>query len=221
MNGIGVWLSEGSGWTIERIDGHYINFEPTYKGSSHILLPVEFQHHTKGLVNIKNEDNECFRWCHARFLNPQEKDPQRIKKLGRNVVLDLDYAGVEFPVSAKHCGKIEEQHSINVNVFRYEDKQFYPIYVSKECNEDVLNLLEITEGEKNHYVLIKDFNRLMYNKTRHKERKHFCMHCLQCFSTEEILHNNNLIFILRKIHVNMIKCTLHESKLSTLISYPK
>ena len=34
-------------------------------------------------------------------------------------------------------------------------------------------------------------------------------------------NNNNLIFILRKIQVNMIKCTLHESKLSTLISYPK
>ena len=34
-------------------------------------------------------------------------------------------------------------------------------------------------------------------------------------------NNNNLIFILRKIHVNMIKCALHESKLSTLISHPK
>ena len=30
-------------------------------------------------------------------------------------------------------------------------------------------------------------------------------------------NNNNLIFILRKIHVNMIKCALHESKLSTFI----
>ena len=34
-------------------------------------------------------------------------------------------------------------------------------------------------------------------------------------------NNNNLIFILRKLHVNMIKCALHESKLSTLIKYPK
>ena len=37
----------------------------------------------------------------------------------------------------------------------------------------------------------------------------------------EPINNNNLIFILRKIHVNMMKCALHESKLSTLISYPK
>ena len=29
---------------------------------------------------MKNEDDECFRWCHIRYLNPQDKDPQRIKK---------------------------------------------------------------------------------------------------------------------------------------------
>ena len=29
---------------------------------------------------MKNEDDECFRWCHIRHLNPQKKDPQRIKK---------------------------------------------------------------------------------------------------------------------------------------------
>ena len=23
--------------------------------------------------------NECFKWCHVRFLNPQDKHPERIK----------------------------------------------------------------------------------------------------------------------------------------------
>ena len=76
LNGIGVWLSEGSGWTISSIDEHYINtvvYEPT-KGSSYIPLPIELQHSRKGLVNLKNEDNECFRWCQIRHLNPQEND---------------------------------------------------------------------------------------------------------------------------------------------------
>ena len=60
------------------------------------------------------------------------------------------------------------------------------MYQSRK-NEKVLNLLLISKGAKRHYVLIKDFNRMMYNKTKHQERKHFCMHCLQCFITEEIL----------------------------------
>ena len=34
-------------------------------------------------------------------------------------------------------------------------------------------------------------------------------------------NNEHLIFLLRKINVNMIKCALHESNLSTLKSYPK
>ena len=113
------------------------------------------------------------------------------------MVQELNYQGVEFPVAAKHYGKIEEQNSINVNVFGYENEQFYPIHVSKQKNEKVLNLLLITEEEKQHYVLIKDFYRMMYNKTKHRERKHFCMHCLQCFSTEEILakHKSNCMVI--------------------------
>ena len=30
----------------------------------------------------------------------------------------------------------------------------------------------------------------MYNQTKHKERKNFCMHCLQCFSSERVLNNH-------------------------------
>ena len=53
----------------------------------------------------------------------------------------------------------------------------------------MLNLLLITKGKEQHYVLIKDFNTFMYNQTKHKERKHFCIYCLQCFPYEETLIN--------------------------------
>ena len=50
-----------------------------------------------------------------------------------------------------------------------------------------MNLLLITEETKTHYVLIKDFNKCMHiNQTKHKERNHVCMYCLQCFSSEKI-----------------------------------
>ena len=75
----------------------------------------------------------------------------------------LRRCSTDFPVSVKDYGKIEGQNSIDVDVFGYENKQFYPIYVSKQHNEDVLNLLRITKEEKRHYVLIKDFNNLMFN----------------------------------------------------------
>ena len=53
-----------------------------------------------------------------------------------------------------------------------------------------INLLLITEDKNKHYVLIKDFNRFMTHQTKHDGRKHFCMHCLQCFSSERVLNNH-------------------------------
>ena len=61
MNVIDKWVSEGSGWTIDKIDNHYINVT-TYKplnGSSYIELPIELQNSAKGLINIKNKYDEC------------------------------------------------------------------------------------------------------------------------------------------------------------------
>ena len=197
LNKIAQWISEGSGWTVQSVDNHYLNiakYEPM-KGSSYIQLPNELRNSKKGLINMKNEDNECFRWCHIRHLNPQDKDPQRIKKTDKQYVGKLDYSNIEFPVGVKHYNKIEKQNSINISVFGYEDKQPYPIYVSKEKYEDHMELLLVTENENKHYVLIKDFNRFMYNQTKHEHRKHFCMHCLQCFSSDRVLSDHKDICI--------------------------
>ena len=82
LNTIDKWVSEGSGSVIDKIDSHYINVTTyqTLHGSSYIELPTNLRNPMKGLINIKNEDNECFRWCHIRHLNPQIKHPERIKK---------------------------------------------------------------------------------------------------------------------------------------------
>ena len=194
LNKIQKWISKGSGWTIKSVDGHFINvvkYRPL-RGFSYIPLPKELQNPTKGIINMKNKDDECFRWCHIRHLLPQDKDPQRIKKCDKKYVEKLDYSGIEFPVSVKQYNKIEKQNNIRVNVFGYEEKQPYVIYVSKEKFNSCLNLLLITEGEVWHYCLLKDFNKFMYNQTKHKGRKHFCMYCLQGFSSERVLNNHTV-----------------------------
>ena len=45
----------------------------------------------KGLINLKNKDIECFKWCHIRFINPQNKDPDRIKKQGKKNKWTISY----------------------------------------------------------------------------------------------------------------------------------
>ena len=101
---------------------------------------------------------------------------------------------------------VEERFNINVNVFGYENRVF-PLYVSKKSNEQVLNVLLISNEEKSHYVFIKDFNRLMYSKTKHKDRKHFCMACLQNFTTKKILNNHRE----KCLSINGAQATIYES----------
>ena len=84
----------------------------------------------KDLVNIKNNDNKCFLWCHIRHLNPLKIHLERITKADKNMVNDLDYEGIEFPVSKKDFGKIEKKNNICINVFCYENNLVYPVYVS-------------------------------------------------------------------------------------------
>ena len=95
---------------------------------------------------------------------------------------NLNYYGIEFPVPKKDYKKIEVMNKININVFCYDDKIGYPVYLSDQSFDDVLDLLLIN----NHYVLIKDFNRLMFSKTKCKNKKWFLKCCLQCFSSELI-----------------------------------
>ena len=93
-----------------------------------------------------------------------------------------------FPLDINDYEKIKDRFQMQVNVFGYENK-VYPLYISKKTYNETLNILLITEKNKSHYVFIKDFNRLMFSKTKHKDKKDFFMSCLQNFSTKEILNH--------------------------------
>ena len=62
-NKIAEWLSEGSGWTLVEIRSPFVNIVKylPLRGNSYISTPEELRHHNKGLINLKNIDNECFR----------------------------------------------------------------------------------------------------------------------------------------------------------------
>jgi len=193
LNKIGDWISEGSNWVIDLILDHYLNiisYTPL-KGSSYIPLPKKLQNSMLGLINPKNlDDNECFRWCHVRKLNPIKRNPQRITLKDKELAKTLDYSGISFPVSYNDYNKIEKQNQINVNVFGYLGF-FYPIYLSKEKYDNYLEVLYIEEEEKSHYVLNTNFDRLMSSFNKYKAKKHFCKRCLHCFSSKELLENHS------------------------------
>ena len=42
----------------------------------------------RSLINIKNKDEYCFIWSYIRYINPQEKNPNRIKLTDKNYLLE-------------------------------------------------------------------------------------------------------------------------------------
>ena len=79
----------------------------------------------KGLINIENKDDECFKWCHARFINAINIHPERINKKDKAIAKTLDYRGIDFPLKERDYEIIEERFNINVNVFRYDNRVFF------------------------------------------------------------------------------------------------
>ena len=97
------------------------------------------------------------------------------------------------------------QNKICINVFCYENKLVYPVYLSDQKFSDIMNLLLISDKFKSHYVYIKDFDRFMFNKTKNKNKKYFYRNCLQCFSSKKVLieHRNDCLIINGKQNVNL------------------
>ena len=61
------------------------------------------------------------------------------------------------------------KNNICINVFGYEDKLVFPIYVSDQKLEDSMDLLLLIDDNKSYYVYIKDFNRFMFHKKKKKK----------------------------------------------------
>ena len=86
------WINEGSGWIIEEIHNQYLNvsaYSPLI-GNTFTELPNELKNSRKGLINLQNDNNKCFLWCHVRHLNLIDKNPQRITKEDKEIVSKLN-----------------------------------------------------------------------------------------------------------------------------------
>ena len=115
-------------------------------------MPIELISPRKGLINIKNEDQKCFLWSHARHINPSKDHPGKILKNDKRLASNLNYDGIEFHVKEKDFKKIEVQNSTCINVFRSENELVFPIYVSDKKFQDSMDLLLLTKDDKSHYV---------------------------------------------------------------------
>ena len=111
LNRIAGWTDKRSGWSTERIDGHYVSvvkYAPL-RGRSYMPLPKELCNSKKGLINLKNSDDKCLLWCLVRHKNPRNIHPEKITQSDRKFAKDLDLKGISFPVTIAQIPQIERQ----------------------------------------------------------------------------------------------------------------
>ena len=54
---------------------------------------AELRSPKEGLINIKNNDQKCFLWCHVRHLNPVKIHPVGITQNDKKLVNDINHDG--------------------------------------------------------------------------------------------------------------------------------
>ena len=74
-----------------------------------MILPVELRSPKKRLINIKNNHKKCFLWCHVGYINPTKIHPERITQKYKEFVNDINYDGIEFPVSKEDLVKLKQK----------------------------------------------------------------------------------------------------------------
>ena len=73
----------------------------------------------------------------------------------------------------KDFSKIEATNNFCINVFCYENRLVFQIYVSDQKFKNAMDLVLVIDENKSHYVYIKDFNRFMFQKTKNENKKSF------------------------------------------------
>ena len=138
---------------------------------------------------MQNYDDKCFMWAVLAALHPSSPHAERITHYAQ-YTNELDFTGIPFPMKICDVNKFEKLNDISVNVFGYEQGTLYPIHLTKTRGVRHVNLLLISKGEKHHYCLIKNFNRLLADHHSHKSGYHYCNYCLHGFTKKKLLQKH-------------------------------
>ena len=184
--------TEGSGWVfegVENIEILTVPYEPL-RGSKYIELPKHIAD-KKAVINIQNKDEECFKWCVLRALNPTQSNPYRVDKKLREAEKTIHMEGISVPTKIDDITKFENQNidiaivvlGLNENGNVYTIRQSEYAYQRKH----LVVLLLITDLEKDfHYTLVNSQSRLISSQfSKHEHKTYTCWNCLNTFYNEE------------------------------------
>ena len=191
-----IFAQAGSGWTLEAnrsIILEMVDYRPI-GGTSYIELPKNI-FDTKSIVNVQNDDQQCFMWAVLAALHPADFHAERVIHY-EPYTEELNFTGIEFPVTVDQISKFERLNpEISVTVLGIdipdnevkEASKVFPLRVPNSQQEHHIVLLYWSRGDVHHYAWVKNLNRLLSSSKTHRTQTFFCERCFQGFTKSTLL----------------------------------
>ena len=206
LESLSKFQKEGSGWQLYSIIGldiSVVKFDPL-RGSGYSKLPP-FVAKKKAVINMKNDDDQCFKWAATRALNPVDDHAYRVTELLKKQSEEYNWDGITFSVKVKDIPIWERNNNKFVNVFGYDEdtQKVYVIRMRDGCSSTVLEeeknkFISLFLHDDNHYC-VKNLGRLVSSQiSKRKNKKHFCLNCMNGFGTDKILAAHQEVCLKRK-----------------------
>ena len=145
----------------------------------------------RSVLNVTSSDDKCFLYCLLAKLYPTTGRSNRMINYSEHVT-KINMGKVEFPVKIKDIKKIEKLNSLSIFVYDWNDDENCAIPIKHDTGVGIeIDLLFISNGDKGHYLLIKDFNSFMRYRTKHHNSMFYCKRCLHGFVKSDSLRNYN------------------------------
>ena len=154
QNRIVAFEGLGSGWvleTLEEMDTTIWTLDPlraeTYHPHSRWISS------TRCVVNVRNEDNECFRHAVMAGLYTPEQNGHRVSSYKPYYEQeDAPMFQLTYPAKLRDIAKFErdnEAKDISVHVYGVEERRGRKVFVAPECEDEqaVVSISTMSEGE--------------------------------------------------------------------------
>ena len=149
----------------------------------------------KSTLNPKNNDYKCFQYPATLALNLDNIDnhPERISKI-KPFINQYNWKDIDFPPTNKDWKKFELNNKVALNILYipHNTRKIQVAYKSKNnltCNKQVI-LLMITNGEKWHYLTVKNLPGLPRRITSTHKEDFYCLNCFHSYRTRNKLESH-------------------------------
>ena len=186
----------GSDFEFDGVSFLYYDFnEISLNSSGSYIDSPKWLKDKKSTINPKNNDDKCFQYAVTLALNLDKinKHPQRISKI-KPFMDQYNWKDIDFPPTNKDWKKFELNNEVVLIILYvpHNTRKIQVAYKSKNnltCNKQVI-LLIITNGEKWHYLTVKNLPGLLRGITSTHKEDFYCLNCFHSYRTRNKLESH-------------------------------